>query len=202
MTSNQINDSSRRRKSWFEVRWKLLLVILALIAITVFVLLQSGVFKMAESAADRIAACREAHGLRADTEKKGTAESPVFASCTWPAASGVTQSDGYSEIAVVTTRGPAGSEVSGANLTDTFRPTCGTVELKYKYQRPGMEDVEAPIKATTGSIFHVTGIKYPDNPTTQTWDTGDDEQLSVYAAPDEVKVTRNGYYALFDAKCV
>ena len=124
--------------------------ILVLIILSVFVLLQSGLFRTAESTADRFAACREAHGLRADAEQKGSTESPVFVSCTWPPASGVTQSDGYSEITVVTTPGPAGSEVSGANFTDTFRPTCGTVELKYKYQRPGMEDVLSADKGNQG----------------------------------------------------
>lgn len=62
----------------------------------------------------------------------------------------MTATDGYSEVAVLSGPGPAQSEISGANVMDTFRPLCRTVELTYAYERQGLAKVDSAIKAETG----------------------------------------------------
>ena len=65
------------------------------------------------------------------------------------------------------------------------------------------QDIGSAITADTGSIFQVSGTKYPENPTSKNWEPGGNgTKTSVFAKPNEIIVVRNLSYTLFDAKCL
>ncbi|MEV7136205.1 hypothetical protein AB0N24_25425 [Arthrobacter sp. NPDC093128] len=203
MPSDQVNESASTRKSWFAKHQKWLIPLVVPVVSGVALLAATGYFKSDETTADRVAACRKAHDLQQDRQQKQDGNQTLFVSCTWPPTSGVTATDGYAQIAVQSGQGPGKSEMTGASYVDTVRPSCSRVELTYTYAKMGQQDIGSAIKADTGSIFQVSGTKYPENPTSKNWEPGDNgPKTSIFAKPNEIIIVRNMSYTLFDAKCI
>ena len=114
----------------------------------------------------------------------------VFRRCDWPPGPGA-DSDGYSEITAVETRGPGESEGTDANVADIIKSSCSVLKVSYSIVAQGSQKSRPPVTLAPDRVVYWTGKKWRD--------TGN---LPFVYEQDELVVLRNYKTRLDDVRCV
>lgn len=146
------------------------------------------------TAGARVDACVREHGLAGPYGRTDlSADRYLFRACSWPPKNGAGP-DGFTEIAVVSDKGPGRSEAEGLTVAHTFTTECRDIDVVYRFDNMGQFSVEPPLRLSKGEIRRVEdgSIWAPRNDTE-----------SAYYGPrrDQSVIMANLRYTLDSVRC-